>query len=252
MRIDWLTVFAQIVNFLVLVWLLKRFLYQPVIDAMARREGRIESRLEQARAREAEADAEAEAYRGKSAALDEKREQRLAEAREAAREEKRRLVEEARGEVDQLRERWLGQLRREQDEFRKGLKSELGAAVAVAARAALSDLADSDLEERVMEVLLHRVEGLPPGERAALLEGEQPLRIVSAFELSDASRDRLRQALDPPGGLEFSVDDSLGFGVVIRAPDYKLEWSAASYLDELEARLGELLATPAGEENAEA
>lgn len=252
MRIDWLTVIAQIVNFLVLVWLLKRFLYQPVVDAMARREARIESRLEDARAREAEAESEAEAYRERSATLEQEREQRLEETREAARQEKRRLVEEARSEVDQLRERWLGQLRREQDEFRKGLKSELAAAVAAAARAALSDLADSGLEERVAEVLLRRVEGLPTEERERLLGSAEPLRISSAFELGEASRERLRQALDAPGGLEFAVDASLGFGIVIRAPDYKLEWTAASYLGELEARLGELLATPAGEGTAEA
>ena len=49
MQIDWLTVAAQIVNFLVLVWLLQRFLYRPITEAMARREERIESRLSEAK-----------------------------------------------------------------------------------------------------------------------------------------------------------------------------------------------------------
>lgn len=252
MRIDWLTVVAQIVNFLVLVWLLKRFLYQRVIDAMARREARIASRLEQARAREAEAGAQAEACREKSTRLEQEREQRLEEAREAAHGERRRLVEEARSEVDQLRKRWVAQLRREQDDFRKGLKSELAAAVADAARGALSDLADSSLEERAVKVLLRRLESLPDEEREALLASPEPLRVTSAFELGEASREHLRQDLDPPGGLEFSVDASLGFGIVIRAPDHKLEWTAASYLDELEERLAELFAAPAGDDTAAA
>jgi F-type H+-transporting ATPase subunit b len=252
MRIDWLTVVAQIVNFLLLVWLLKRFLYQPVMEAMARREARIESRLEEARTREAEAEAEAEAYRAKSMTLEQEREQQLEKAREAAHGEERRLVEKARHDVDQLRDRWIGQLRREQDDFRKGLKSELAAAVADAARSALSDLADSSLEQRVVEVLLQRMEALPDEEREALLASPEPLRVTSAFELGEASREHLRRGLDAPGGLDFSVDRGLGFGIVIRAPDYKLEWTAASYLDNLEERLGELLAAPASEDTAEA
>jgi F-type H+-transporting ATPase subunit b len=52
MQIDWLTVIAQIVNFLILVWLLKRFLYHPVITAMDRREQRIAERLQLAEQRE--------------------------------------------------------------------------------------------------------------------------------------------------------------------------------------------------------
>lgn len=252
MRIDWLTVVAQIVNFLLLVWLLKRFLYQRVIDAMERREARIESRLEDARAREAEAESEAESFREKSAALEREREQQLEEAREEAKGEKRRLVEEARNEVEGLRDRWVGELRREQDEFRKKLKSELAAAVATAARSALSDLADSSLEQRVVDVLLERIEDeLPAEERDALLDSEEPLKIISAFELDEAARERLRQGLDAPGGLEFSVDASLGFGIVIRAPDHKLEWTADAYLEELEARLMEVLTGPADQRAAE-
>ena len=55
MQIDWFTVVAQIVNFLILVWLLKKFLYGPIIRAMDDRERRIASRLEEANARERQA-----------------------------------------------------------------------------------------------------------------------------------------------------------------------------------------------------
>ncbi len=48
MAIDWITVSAQIVNFLILVWLLKHFLYQPIIRAMDRREQRVSERLNEA------------------------------------------------------------------------------------------------------------------------------------------------------------------------------------------------------------
>ena len=38
MRINRFTVFAQAINFLILVWLLKRFLYKPILHAIDERE----------------------------------------------------------------------------------------------------------------------------------------------------------------------------------------------------------------------
>jgi len=69
MQIDWITVVAQIVNFLVLVWLLQRFLYGPITRAMKNREKRIENRLTEARQERNEAEDEAEAYRQKQRQL---------------------------------------------------------------------------------------------------------------------------------------------------------------------------------------
>ena len=48
MSVNWFTVAAQVVNFLILVWLLHRFLYGPIIAAMDRRERRIAERLQDA------------------------------------------------------------------------------------------------------------------------------------------------------------------------------------------------------------
>ncbi len=48
MLINWFTVLAQIVNFLILVYLLKRFLYGPIIRAMQEREKKIARRLQDA------------------------------------------------------------------------------------------------------------------------------------------------------------------------------------------------------------
>jgi F-type H+-transporting ATPase subunit b len=45
MLIDWFTVAAQALNFFVLVWLMKRFLYKPILNAIAEREKKIASEL---------------------------------------------------------------------------------------------------------------------------------------------------------------------------------------------------------------
>ena len=55
MLINWFTVCAQAINFLILVWLLKRFLYKPILHAIDEREKGIAAQLADAEAKKAEA-----------------------------------------------------------------------------------------------------------------------------------------------------------------------------------------------------
>ena len=73
MLIDWFTVVAQVVNFLILVWLLKRFLYKPILDAIDAREKRIAAELADADAKKAAAEKQRDEFQRKSAAFDEQR-----------------------------------------------------------------------------------------------------------------------------------------------------------------------------------
>ena len=52
MSIDWFTVAAQIINFMVLVWLLQKYLYKPVLNAVRKREQKIAGQLSEAAAAE--------------------------------------------------------------------------------------------------------------------------------------------------------------------------------------------------------
>jgi F-type H+-transporting ATPase subunit b len=70
MLIDWFTVGAQLLNFLVLAWLLKRFLYRPILDALDAREQRIAAELADADAKRAEADKARDEFQHKNEAFD--------------------------------------------------------------------------------------------------------------------------------------------------------------------------------------
>src|SRR5476649_2079368 len=104
MLIDWFTVGAQALNFLILVWLLKRFLYRPVRGAIDAREKRIAAELADADARKAEAQRERDDFQGKNKAFDEQRAALLAQARGEAGAERGRLLDGARNEAQALRE----------------------------------------------------------------------------------------------------------------------------------------------------
>src|SRR5665647_469211 len=80
MLIDWFTVGAQALNFVVLVWLLKHFLYKPVLDAIDAREKQIAAQLADAEAKKAEAKKERDEFQRKNDDFDQQRAALLAKA----------------------------------------------------------------------------------------------------------------------------------------------------------------------------
>jgi len=80
MLIDWFTVGAQVLNFVVLIWLLRRFLYQPVLNAIAAREKRIADQIADAAAKEAQAATERKTFEDKNTAFDQQRAELVSKA----------------------------------------------------------------------------------------------------------------------------------------------------------------------------
>jgi F-type H+-transporting ATPase subunit b len=239
-QIDWLTVAAQIVNFFILVWLLKRVLYRPVLNAMAERERQIAARIDAAASREAAAESMAGDYRERAATLQRERSAKLDEATRTAEEERRRLLAEARAEVETQRAKWLDDLTRERRSAERAVERELLRSAVEIARRALADLAHARLEDQVVEAFIRQVESLPPAERAALSAKGKPIRCVAAFELSETAQQRLGSAFEGP--VEFATDAELVCGIALIGSDHKIEWNVKAYSERLTQRIDELLA----------
>src|ERR1700733_3394614 len=103
MLIDWFTVGAQALNFLVLVWLLKHFLYKPIRDAIDAREKGIAAKLADADAKTKEAQKQHDDFEGKNKAFDEQRAALMSKAGDEAKTEHDRLIGEAHTEAESLR-----------------------------------------------------------------------------------------------------------------------------------------------------
>ena len=241
MQIDWITVSAQIINFLILVWLLKRFLYQPVIRAMDRREQRITQRLSEAQQREQKADERAEHYRSQAEALERMREDMLAKAREDADEQKKKLLADARDEVAEIRANWQRQANQEKQEFLENLGRRAAEAIQVIAQKALRDLADADLEERIVHTFTERLKCLDRDAHEALARASGPVRIASTFELDSKLRGRLTRAVHEQLAEGVQVDytqaEGLLCGIELTSGSQRLSWNLADYLDGLTARI---------------
>ena len=97
MLIDWFTVGAQVVNFLILVWLLKRFLYRPILNAIDVREKRIAAELADAAAKQTGAQKERDEFQHKNEEFDRQRAALLRQATDEAKAERQRLLDERKG-----------------------------------------------------------------------------------------------------------------------------------------------------------
>ena len=245
MQVDWITVTAQIINFLILVYLLKRFLYRPVIDAMSRREQRIADRLNDAQTREREAKHEAERYREKTQEIEQLRDELLAKATEEAHAQRLQLLAEARDEVDQVRRQWRQEAEWEKQEFHKAFKQQTAASIAKIARQVLRDLADTELEQQLIRKFLEQLKTLDEQTRKSLTEIEGPIRIATSFTLTDQQRERIRDALNEALSVKKNIravqDPEILCGIDLSTEDRKLSWTVDDYLQALEKQIEQAL-----------
>lgn len=242
--IDWLTVTAQIANFLVLVALLTRFLYRPIVANMEARQQHIEARLNEAGQIQAKAERLIAAYREKLAELEEERIKLLEKARREAAAEREALLEKARLEVEEKRSQWQQALAQEQEALLRKLKTLVAEQVVELARKALLDLAGQALEERLIESFLEKLAALPEAQRRLLMESGDDWVVVTGFPLKPAMREQIQAALARlrPGVIaQFEQRDDLVCGIALEAGGRVWRWHLAAYLDELEARLQQAL-----------
>ena len=251
MLIDWFTVAAQIVNFLILVWLLKRFLYKPILDAIDAREKRIASELADADSKKAEAEKQRTDFEDKNKAFDQQRSVLLGKATNDAKVERERLIDQAKKDAESLRVTQADALSGDQIRLASEITLLAEKEVFAIARKALTDLATVSLEERVGEVFTRRLRELDPKAKAllgdALKNSSQPALVRSAFVLPADQRAAIQNALNETFSAEVKIkfEDSQDIicGIELTANGQKVAWSIASYIAALSKKVSDLVDT---------
>ena len=249
MPIDWFTVVAQAINFLILVWLLKRFLYKPILHAIDEREKGIASQLAAAEAKKAEAQKERDDFQHKNEEFDQERAALLKKVTDEATAERQRLLDEARKDADSLRAKRQEALRNEQRTLSQEIIRWTQKEVFGIARKTLADLATASLEEQMSEAFVLRLRALSGSAKeqlaAALKSPPHSVRVCSAFALPPAQRSAIERAVKETFAAEvqvqFETSPELISGIELSANGQKVAWSIAEYLATLEKSAGELL-----------
>jgi F-type H+-transporting ATPase subunit b len=249
MLIDWFTVGAQAINFIILVWLLKRFLYKPILNAVDAREKRIAAELADADAKKAEAQKERDEFQHKNEEFDQQRAALLSKATDEVKAERQRLLDDARKAADALSAKRQEALRSDAVNLNQAIRRRTQQEVFAIAQKALTDLATTSLEERMTEVFTQRLRTMDgkakEGLGEALKTGSEPALVRSAFDLPAAQRAAIQKALNETFSAEvhvrFETAPDLISGIELTTNGQKIAWSIADYLASLEKGVGELL-----------
>jgi F-type H+-transporting ATPase subunit b len=249
MLIDWFTVIAQVINFLILVWLLKRLLYRPILDAIDAREKRIAAELADADAKKSEARKERDEFQQKNAEFDKQRNAYLNQAIDEANAERQRLLETARQESDDLRAKRQQALLNEQRSLHEALTHQAKDEVFAIARKALTDLAGTSLEQRMTEIFIRRLRELNKEEmvdlKSAFAVSPSTLLVRTVFDLPveqcAAIETAIKQALGEQKQIQFETAPGLVSGIEISTDGQKIAWSISEYLATLATSVDSLL-----------
>ncbi|GIW83187.1 MAG: ATP synthase subunit B [Gemmatales bacterium] len=259
--IDWFTTVAQIVNFLILVALLRYFLYGRIVAAMQQREDELAARWEEAERLREQAQEELAAAESTRRQLEDQREALLAEIRAEVNQFRQEMLARVRQEMDQQRQRWASAIQEERESFLRDLRRTVAEQVVQIARRVLADLAGVQLERQIVAHFVDRLRKLGSDDRAALIDslhrGDRAVTVETSFDVDDQQRAVLVQAIrallaepaDGPEGdsepdgspddieVHFQRSEDLLCGIAVSTNSHQVSWNLRHYLIELEQEL---------------
>lgn len=249
MLIDWFTTTAQIVNFLVLILLLRKLLYKPILSMMAEREAKIAEEVASAATMKEEAEKERSDFEEKNRQLKEQEKDFLRQARENAQNDYKIALEELRQEVQTKKGQWYQKLENDKEVFLSELESKTQEEIFTIINHLLVDLADSHLEEQIINVFVRKLAEMPE-EKINYIKGlnrgnELKLVITSVFpmetEQQELLREKLRQRFSDDAVVVFENDREIIGGIELSVGGQKLVWSIANYLRVLRKNVEHVL-----------
>lgn len=240
MQIDWWTLVLQAINFLILVWLLWRFLYRPVKEVIEKRRAEAEQVFADAASREGKADQARHQFEDAQAGLAEERQAMLKKIHEEQETERRKLIEQAKAEADKLLATARQSLEKERDTALADMRGQVAEMAADMAAGLLREAGTGVSND----VFLNKIEGmlaeLPSEERTRLQTdlsaADARLSVVTALPLSADERDRwaerLGRSLDSAGKTDFTTEPGILGGAELRFPHAVLRYSWADQLSQ--------------------
>jgi F-type H+-transporting ATPase subunit b len=249
MLIDWFTIVAQALNFLILVWLLKRFLYRPILNAIDEREQRIARELANAKAQKADAQKEHDEFKHKNEEFDRQRAALLTQAMDEVESERQRLLDMARKESEDLRIMLNKTIDNERESLNRNIMTRVQQEVFAIAKKTLADLAGVSLEKRITEVFIRRLREMSGEEKekltTVLRRSPNPILIRSAFDLplpqQLAIHIVVKEIMATETKLQFETRNNLLSGIELVADGQKVAWNIMEYIESMEKSIDALI-----------
>ncbi len=242
MNINWFTVIAQVINFLILVWLLKRFLYKPILNAIDEREKKIAAQIKDADDKEAAAIKEQADFKKRNDDFDAQKKALMDRAVGDANAQRDKLLEDAKNEASTLRSSLEKAIKEKEETDALASAAKTQQQVFTITKNALKEIASSTLEEQSVNTFIKRLHTLNDDEKqkfiAAFTSNANTILVRSAFDLpapqQAAMNDAVNETLGTKTTLQFTTTPDLISGIELTTNGYKLVWSFAEYVQSLQ------------------
>lgn len=237
MELNWTTFALEIINFLALLWILKRFLYRPVMQTLAERRAGIERSLAEARETETQAKAMQQQYESRLADWEQEKAAARRNFETGLDAERARQMEALKKDLATERERNAAQDAHRLDTQRRELAARASTEARQFASKVLARLAGPELEGQLVQLFVEELAALPEESLSAVRAGQNGHGqgvLTSAFALTAAQRQQLSSAIEARLGktvtLDFVVDPNLLAGARLALGAWQLDFSLAGEL----------------------
>lgn len=198
MELDWTTFILELINFLVLIWILNRFLYKPVMTVIAQRRTAIQKTQADVQQMRSEAETLRGQYENRLAEWEQERDQARAKLRDEISAERNRLLDGLRTELDQERQKAAAVEQRRLKEFTQQTEAAAIAQGAIFASRLLSRLGGAELERSIIDLVMEDLPRLPQDKIQAIQSVPATtglaMRITTGYPLDTTQRKGLGDA----------------------------------------------------------
>lgn len=250
MNINWSTVFFQIINFLIIVWILKKYLFKPVMSSMDSREKTIQDRLLEAKEAKENAEEERKNFEYKIRSLEREKNDIMADAYKKADVEYATLLKTFNAEMAGKRKAFEEQMVMEREFLRNSVRELAGNTIVKTVADALSDLADTDIQEAILSNFINKANQgkiKKSEELKKYYENGEKISIRTAFEISSETKKEIVSALSKIvdkkiSKIDFTIDSEIVCGIEIVCPPLLISYGMNTYIEELKQNLDDGLA----------
>jgi ATP synthase F0 subunit b len=231
MNFSWWTLALQAGNFLILIWLLTRFLFKPVSAIVARRKEELARGMAEASAEKQKGLNLQRELQAQRTGIDAERQRAIEELRSQLAAEHKKMIDEARAETERIRAQAITRLSEERDTATQELFSRTIELAVNLAERLLRELAIPSIEHAFLTRVLDYLDRLPAQERAALVShlGANSFVITTAHPLDEQEeamwREQLGKRIGDPASMTFNSDPALIAGAEITFPSAILRFN---------------------------
>lgn len=245
MQIDWWTLALQAINFVVLVWLLSRFLYRPVQAIIEKRKQLMDKGLSEVEELKADAKTAQKRFEDERSALASEREGMLKDLHQKMGKEHEEALKKAKDEAAQMLENARATIQAEREAALKALREQASTLATELASTLLRELGQGVPNESFLGGLKKYISDLPEEEhdrlRKDLADEGSRLKVVTAFPLSPEESSRWAEVIAAiiggDGKMDFAVDGDLLGGAELHFPHAVLRYSWADQLKKAKVQL---------------